>query len=256
MSTLENILLFTFVGSLAALVGGLVLLSNKELIAKVGGFLSPFAAGVLIGAAFFDLLPEAVHESEKLGEANIFPWVVVGILGFFLIERYLHSFHHHDKTHEHEKESKTTVPLIVIGDTVHNFVDGIVIAGTFMAQPALGAVTAIAVFAHEVPQEIGDFGLLLHKGLSKGKVIVVNVISASFAFLGALITFALGGILENYTHILLTVTAGFFLYIALSDLLPEIQYEKKTRIATLQSLVMLAGVLVIWFVVTNFAHTE
>lgn len=256
MSTLEAILIYTFFGSLAALVGGLLLLSNKTLTAKVGVFLAPFAAGVLIGAAFFDLLPEAVQEGKRLGEVNVFPWVVVGILVFFLIERYLHSFHRHEKKHEHEREVKTTVPLIVIGDTVHNFVDGIVIAGTFMAEPALGAVSAVAVFAHEVPQEIGDFGLLLHKGLSRIRVVVINVFSASFAFLGALITFVLGGILENYTHILLTVTAGFFLYIALSDLLPEIQYEKKIRIATLQSLVMLAGVLVIWFVVTNFVHAE
>lgn len=250
---LGSILLYTFIGSLAALTGGLLLLSNKNLTAKISGFLAPFAAGVLIGAAFFDLLPEAVHESKD-SEVNVFVWAVVGIIVFFLVERYIHSFHKHEKQHEHEKESKTTVPLIVVGDTVHNFVDGMAIAATFMVEPALGAVTAFAIFAHEIPQEIGDFGLLLHKGLSRTRVIVINVISAAFAFLGALVTYVLGDILESYIPILLTLTAGFFIYIALSDLIPEIQYEKKSRIATLQSLVMLAGVLIIWLVVTNFAH--
>ena len=255
VSVLSNILIFTFIGSLAALIGGLLLLSNKNLTTKVSSFLAPFAAGVLIGAAFFDLIPEAVSESGESG-SNVFPWIVVGIIAFFLLERYLHSFHSHEKHHEHNKESKTTVPLIVIGDTVHNFVDGVVIAATFMAEPSLGAVSAVAVFAHELPQEIGDFGLLLHKGLSRMRVITINIVSASFAFLGALITYALGEVLESYIPVLLTLTAGFFIYIALSDLIPEIQYEKKKSIASLQSLVMIAGVLVIWFVVTNFGHAE
>ncbi|MBI4059354.1 ZIP family metal transporter [Candidatus Microgenomates bacterium] len=242
MSTLINILLLTFLGSLAGLTGGLLLLANKKLISKVSPYLAAFAAGTLIGVAFFDLLPEAA----------LFPWAAGGIIFFFLIERYLHSFHHHEKHHEHTREARTTVPLIVISDTMHNFVDGVVIAATFMAQPTLGMVTALAVLAHEVPQEIGDFGLLLHKGLSRLRVVVINILSASASFLGAIITYILGDILEGYIPILVSLTAGFFLYIALSDLVPEIQYEKKKRMATLQTLILISGMILIWGVVNLF----
>ena len=251
MSSLENILVFTFLGSIGALIGGVLLLSSKKLIGSASHYLASFAAGTLIGAAFFDLLPEAMEAS---GEVNVFPWIVVGIIIFFLIERYLHSFHHHEKHHEHQKETKTTVPLIIIGDTVHNFVDGVAIAATFMADTSAGIVTALAIFAHEVPQEIGDFGLLAHKGVSRLRIIIINIFSACSAFAGAIITYVMGNFLEEYIPMLITLTAGFFIYIALSDLIPEIQYEKSKRKSTIQTLVMIGGILLIYFTVNYLAH--
>lgn len=249
MSTLGYILLFTFIGSIAALIGGLLLLSYEKLALKASHFLASFAAGVLLGSAFLDLLPEAVHETEELN-TNVYLWVLIGIIIFFLLERTIHWFHHHEDYHEHEKESKSTIPLIIIGDTVHNFVDGIVIAATFLASIPLGIVTAFAVAAHEIPQEIGDFGLLLHKGLSKQKIIIVNLASASSAFIGAIITYLLGDILEGYIPILLALTAGFFIYIAASDLIPEIHYEKRRGFAIIESVLLLVGIATIWLSVS------
>lgn len=250
MTTLSYILLFTFLGSIGALIGGLILLSNEKFALKISHFLASFAAGTLLGTAFFELLPEAIHEAEEL-EINIFPWALFGIVLFFFIERFIHWFHHHEDHHEHEKESKSTVPLIVISDTVHNFIDGVVIAATFLVNIPLGIVTTVAVFSHELPQEIGDFGLLLHKGVSRKKVIVINILSAAAAFVGAFITYVVGDVLANYIPIFLALTAGFFIYIASSDLIPEIHYEKNKRFAIIQSLLLLLGIIVIWISVST-----
>lgn len=253
MSTLENILLYTFIGSIGALVGGSLLIAHKKTALRISHFLASFAAGTLLGTAFFDLLPEAVHGAQEL-DINVFPWALAGLVFFFLVERFIHWFHHHEEAHEHEKEVKSTIPLIVISDTVHNFIDGVVIAATFMASPPLGIITTLAVFAHELPQEIGDFGLLLHKGMSRKKVILVNVISALAAFAGALVTYAVGNVLESYIPIFLAVTAGFFIYIASSDLIPEIHYEKNKKFAIIKSALLLFGVTVIWFAVSFLEH--
>lgn len=246
MSELTYILLLTFLGSIAALIGGLLLVARKNFALKVSHYLSAFAAGTFLGAAFFDLLPEAAHEAEELG-INIFFWTLIGISLFFLVERFIHWFHHHEEgAHEHEKESSATVPLIITGDTVHNFVDGIVIAGTFLVNPSLGVVTTFAVMAHEIPQEIADFGLLLHKGLSRMKVVLLNILSATAAFLGALLAYFTGGLFQESIPLFLALIAGFFIYIATSDLIPEIHYEKNTRAAFVKTLLLFLGIAVIW----------
>lgn len=246
MSTIGYILLFTFIGSIGALAGGLILLSREKFALKISHFLASFAAGVLLGSAFFDLLPEAAHEGEKLG-IDIFLWALIGIVFFFLVERLIHWFHHHEEYHD-EKETKSTLSLIIIGDTMHNFLDGVVIAATFMVSIPLGITTAIAVFAHEIPQEIGDFGLMLHKGLSRGKIILVNILSAATAIAGALLTYTLGETIEKQIPILVALTAGFFIYIATSDLIPEIHHEKRKNYIIYETILLLFGVLLIWFV--------
>lgn len=255
MSTLEYILLFTFIGSVGALIGGIVLLSNEKFAMKISHFLASFAAGVLLGTAFFDLLPEASHVGEK-ENINIFFWTLLGIVIFFLVERFIHWFHHHEEYHEHEKEIKSTLPLIIFGDTMHNFIDGVVIAATFMVNTQVGILTAIAVFAHEVPQEIGDFGLMLHKGLSRKKIILVNIMSASVAFMGAIMTYLLGNVLEGYLPIFLALTAGFFIYIASSDLIPEIHHEKRHGYALIESLMLILGIIVIFIAVSLLKHSQ
>lgn len=246
MSTLGYILIFTFLGSIASLIGGFLLISKKDLAFKVSHFLASFAAGTFLGAAFFDLIPEALHEGEELN-INVPLWVLVGIVSFFLIERFIHWFHHHEQYHEHEKENKSTVPLIILSDTAHNFIDGVIIAATFLVDIQLGIVTTLAVAAHEIPQEIGDFGLLLHKGLSRGKTIVVNIISASVAFLGAIIMYLLGNVVEVHIPILISLTAGFFIYIATSDLIPEIHHEKRKGFALIEACLLIIGIVFIWF---------
>lgn len=260
MSTLEYIIIFSLLGSVGSLIGGLFLLSRGKFALKISHFLASFAAGVLLGTAFLDLLPEAVHEAEETG-IDVFIWALAGIVIFFFIERFIHWFHHHDETldhpahaSKHAQESKSTIPLIIIGDTLHNFLDGVVIAATFMVSIPLGITTTLAVMAHEIPQEIGDFGLMLHKGLAKRKILYVNALSATAAVVGAVLTYNLGDIMEQYISIFLALTAGFFIYIASSDLIPEIHYEKRKKHAIFESLLLVLGIIVVMISVTFLSH--
>lgn len=246
MDTLAYILVFTLAGSVGALIGGVILLFKEQFAIKISHFLASFAAGVLLGAAFVDLLPEALEHAEELGsEINIFGWVLAGILVFFLAERFIHWFHHH---HDHEKQ--TIVPLIIFGDTFHNFIDGVAIAATFMIDIQLGIVTTLAVAVHELPQEIGDFGLLLHRGMSRIKVLQVNVLSTLAALVGAILTYFLGASVEGFLPAMLSLAAGFFIYIALSDLIPEIHNEDRKNVAFWETVLLIFGVAVIWVAVT------
>lgn len=246
LSILGYIILFTLVGSVFSLIGGVFLLFYEKKTLKYSHFLAAFAAGTLLGTVFFDLLPEAVDEGKHV---NIFLWTLIGILGFFLLERFVHWFHHHQTEYTNEPV-KPTVPLIIIGDSVHNFIDGVVIAATFLVSIPLGIVTTLAVAAHEIPQEIGDFGILLHKGLRRKKVLTVNIASALTAVLGALITFWVGERIKESLPILLAITAGFFIYIAASDLIPEIHHENRKGFAVIETALMFVGVMTIWVFIT------
>lgn len=252
MTILGYILVFTFIGSILSLVGGIVLLYQEKLALKISHFLASFAAGTLLGAAFFDLLPEAAHEaaSNAAGaEESIFIWVLLGMLSFFLLERFIYWFHHH---HEHEdpNKQKPTVPLIILGDSIHNFIDGVAIAATFLVSVPLGITTALAVAAHEIPQEIGDFGILLHRRLPKKKILIANILSALTAVVGALLTYWGGAMLSEILPVLLAITAGFFIYIAASDLIPEIHEENRKGFAFIETVLLLTGVVTIWVFVS------
>lgn len=256
MNTLGLIVVFTLLGSVVALVGGVILLYKEKFAIKISHYLSSFAAGALLGTAFLDLLPEAGEHAEELGlETNIFIWTLVGILSFFLLERFIHWFHHH---HDHQgidpKERKSIVPLVILGDSTHNFIDGVVIAATFMVSIPLGIVTTLAVAAHEIPQEIGDFGILLHRGMKRSKVLLVNFLSALVALAGALLTYWIGESIEGYLPILLSLSAGFFIYIAASDLIPEIHNEDRRVVALIETGLLLLGVLVIWGAMQSLSY--
>lgn len=254
LSTLGYIIFFTLIGSVFSLIGGVLLLFKEKKTLKYSHFLAAFAAGTLLGTVFFDLLPEAIGENEhgisEFGiETNIFLWTLIGFLAFFLIERTIHWFHHHQ--HEFSEEGvKPTVPLIIVGDSIHNFIDGIVIAATFLISIPLGIVTTFAVAAHEIPQEIGDFGVLLHKGVKRQKVLFINFLSALTAILGALITFWIGERIEMAIPILLSITAGFFIYIAASDLIPEIHHENRRGFAVIETVCLFLGVGTVWVFIT------
>ncbi len=255
MSTLANILIFTFIGSLASLAGGFLLLAKEKLAYKISHVLASFAAGALLGTAFFDLMPEAAEAVEESGgeHGSVFLWVIIGIIVFYLLERGIHWFHHHsfaheeEKGHDHPHHKKPIIPLIMLGDSMHNFIDGVAIAITFMVNPSLGIVTALAVAAHEIPQEIGDFGVMLHEGLKRKKVILFNIASASIAFLGAILAFLLGEQIEGILPTALALTSGFFIYIALSDILPEIHHEEKKGYAIAETVSLLLGIIVVYF---------
>lgn len=247
---LAQLLLFVSLGSVISLIGGIVLLFKKDLAIKLSDYLSAFAAGTLLGTAFFDLLPEALHGTSQ--PTSVLTWTLIGILIFFLLERFIHWFHHH---HEHgEGVKKPAGALIIIGDSIHNFIDGVAIAITFLVNPALGMVTTLAVAAHEIPQEIGDFGILLKAGYPRKKVLWYNILSACAAFAGALITYAIGPTIEPILPLLLAVTAGFFIYIATSDLIPEIHAWNKKKLAVTESFLLVFGVLLVGVVVNLLEH--
>ncbi len=257
MSTLGYILVFSLIGSVISLIGGLALLYKEKYAYKISHLLSSFAAGALLGTAFLDLLPEAIHESG--GRDEIITWALFGILLFFLIERFIHWFHHHhfhdkDQNAENSFRDKPTVPLIMVGDSIHNFIDGVVIAATFMVDIPLGVVTTFAVAAHEIPQEVGDFGVMLRRGFSRNKVLLFNFISACFAIGGALLTYFAGEIIGSFLPVFLAMTAGFFIYIAASDLIPEIHEENRKNFAFYETALLLVGVLVIWISISLLEH--
>lgn len=244
MSVLGYILLFTIFSSLASLCGGIFLLYKEEFALKISHFLTSFAAGALLGGAFFDLLPEAADEG---GEGNIFPWILLGILLLFLIERFIRSFHHHQHKHLDSEKAKSVVPLVVLSDSVHNFVDGMVIAFTFLTSIPLGIVTSLVVISHEIPQEIGDFSILMNRGVGRVKNLLLNFLSAIMAVVGAVLAYLLGDFIESLLPVLLSLAAGFFIYIAASDLIPEIHNEDRMRVAFFETMLLVLGIGVIWF---------
>lgn len=243
MSTMTQVVFFSLVGGVFSLIGGVILLARKSWANSLVNYATPFAAGALLAAAFVDLLPEAVHE----GDADTALYAtLLGILAFFLLERAIHWFHHHsyDTGHQHEVKS-AKVPLIIIGDTLHNFIDGVAIAAAFLVSPATGIVVTIAIAFHEIPQEIGDFGLLLSKGLSRRKVLLVNVISALATTVAAVTFFALGKSVTVPLDAVLGLTAGFFTYIAVSDIIPEIHEHERKRFIGWQSILLIVGVILV-----------
>lgn len=245
MSLFEYILVFTLIGSVISLAGGALLLVKEKFAIKISHFLAAYAAGALLGTAFFDLLPEALADAGE--DINIFLWALIGFLIFFLMERFIQWFHHH---HEHgQVKGKPIVALVTFGDGVHNFIDGIAIATTFLVSIPLGVVTTFAVAAHEIPQEIGDFGILLHHGVKKGRVLLLNFLSALTALAGAIFAYFAADILAGLLPIFLSVTAGFFIYIAASDLIPEIHNEEKRGVAAIEAILLLIGAATIYMFV-------
>lgn len=235
MATLAQVILFAFLGGVFSLIGGILLLGNKKAAKALEAYGMPFAAGALLAAVFLDLLTDGIAEAPA---DTVLLATMTGIFIFFFAERFLRWFHHH---HQHES-SDPSVPLIIAGDTIHNALDGIAIASAFLISVPTGIVTTIAVAAHEIPQEIGDFGLLLAKNVKRSKVLVINILSALATVVTAIITFQLGNNAQLPTGILLGISAGFLLYIALSDIIPTI-HEKSTnkRLFELQPFLMILG---------------
>ncbi len=255
MPVIIYIYFFTLIGSVFSLIGGLILVSREKFAFKISHLVSAFAAGTLLGTSFFELLPEAGHQLEGSGIhtfENILVITLAGVLSFFLLDKFISWFHHSHV--EVGNEEKQNAALVIIGDSVHNFIDGVVIAATFLISVPLGIATTIAVAAHEIPQEIGDFGILLKKGYKAKSVVLVNILSACMALLGATLIIIFGSYVEEYLPYLLALTAGFFIYIALADLIPGIQEHGLKKAAYLESFLVIAGVWVMWIVSELLSH--
>jgi len=248
--TLLYIILATLAVSLISFVGVLGLAVSKKALDKVLLVLVALAGGGLMGGAFLHLIPEAIHEiGHEHGEMNnIFLFVIVGFVLFLLVEQYLH-WHHHHHVHEHGPEHqaknekyKPMSHLILFGDAVHNLIDGLIIAAGFTVSIEVGIVTTIAVALHEIPQEIGDFGVLVYGGYKKGKALLFNFLSGLTAVVGGVIGFYFAEITEHGIVYLLPIAAGGFIYIAASDLVPEIKHGERGRRMALHFFVFLVGI--------------
>lgn len=249
MSDYLQLISLTLLGGALSLIGGVLLLKNNKSANRLAKYATPFAAGALLSAVFLDLLKDGI---ESYSSDIVLLSALVGIVAFFLGERFLRWFHHHhDREYEKHDAEK---PLIIIGDTVHNALDGVAIAAAFMVSPATGLITTIAVAAHEIPQEIGDFGLLLSRGMTKKKVLLVNIWSALSATLTAVITFALGNSELLPIGVLLGLSAGFLLYIALSDIIPEIHNQSVSKKFFDWSVILLLLGVISVGVTINMAH--
>lgn len=249
------VLFWALIGSVFSLIGGIALISNKALREKTVQYGLPFGAGALLAAAFLGVLPEAIEESD-LHSALVY--ALVGFLGFFVLERLLSWFHHHELHHHkdaHGERSKVHQWLVIVGDTLHNAIDGVAIGAAFLVDPVAGIGAALAVAAHEIPQEIGDFGILLGKGMKPRNVVFVNLMSALATVVTALITYALGDAFDFNPAPLLAVAAGFFIYIAASDIIPDI-HEKSRREGNLQSAILIVGVAVLALVIQLTPHSH
>ncbi len=234
------LLIATTVGSLISLLGGVYLLYGKWAVKKLQRFAVPFAAGALLAAAFLDVLPEALHEGES---NHVLLVTLIGFLFFFVLERSLSWFHHHHEEPSEAHGHQRNVVLIIIGNTLHNFLDGLAIGASFLVNPVTGVVTAVAVAAHEIPRELGDFGLMLSKRMKARNVLWVNFASAVATVVAAALVFGFGDQLPIPEASLLGITAGFFIYIAASDIVPTIHAEPQRRMANIQTVVLILGVI-------------
>ncbi|MCX6769687.1 MAG: ZIP family metal transporter [Candidatus Micrarchaeota archaeon] len=243
MVLLEIIAATVFV-SLLSLVGLALFFLKKKQLDKALFYMISFAAGTMLGAAFFDILPETV---QGIGAQAALEFAFLGIVTAFAMEKIIHWHHHHHVDHQHEHKHPLGM-LTLVGDAFHNFFDGVAIAAAFLLNAPLGIATTIAVACHEIPHELGDFSLLLYSGYEKKEALAFNLLSALTAVAGGLLFFFFSGAFANFESYALAFAAGNFIYIASADLMPELHKEKRTKESTLQLLLLLAGAAAIWLV--------
>ncbi|MGM0592473.1 MAG: ZIP family metal transporter [Halobacteriota archaeon] len=239
MGPLGWIVTSTFLISLVAWIGILTLFLNDELLDQILLVLVALAAGGLIGGAFLHLLPRAIETYGAADTLPLFLYLIAGFCLFYVLEQFIHWHHHHAATHDHEPVSY----LVLVSDTIHNFIDGLVVAGAFLLGVDVGLVTAAAIALHEIPQEIGDFGVLVYGGFGRTQALVLNYLTQATVILGGISGYFLAGVVEDAPVVLLPFAAGNFIYIASSDLIPEIKSEQSARKALVYFVVFLSGVL-------------
>lgn len=241
MEVLFYILVSTFGISLLSFSGALSLFLKEELINKVLLFLVAFSAGALIGGAFLHLLPEAIEDlgSDSNSLLIIFLFLIFGFLTFFFLEQFIRWHHHHSMKHP---DVMPFSYLILVSDSIHNFIDGLVIAASFAVDLSIGFMTALSVALHEIPQEIGDFGVMVYGGIKKTRALLFNFLSATTVILGGIVGFIFSKNLDNSIVFLLPFAAGGFIYIASADLIPEIKHGSEGfKKSLIHSIVFLCG---------------
>jgi zinc and cadmium transporter len=233
--TLLWIIVATFLVSLISLAGIFTLGIKEKLLDKLLFGLIGFSAGALIGGAFLHLMPEAL---SRLESTRAFLYLILGLVLFFVLERYLHWRHCHE---EATCRVHPVTYLNLVGDSFHNFIDGMVVAVSFLASLKLGVVTTLAVIFHEIPQELGDFAVLVYGGFTKQKALLYNFLTALTAVAGALAAYFLYDLASGFANFILPMTAGGFVYIAASDLIPQMHKEKDLRRSNLAFIFFFLG---------------
>ncbi len=236
-------LLSVLIVSLLSFIGVFAISLKKKLLDKVLILLVSLSAGVMLGDAFIHLIPEAASSGFTL---QVSLAILAGITLFFIMEKFVHWRHCH--LHPSEKHPQSYAIMNLLGDGLHNFIDGMLIAGSFLVDIRLGIATTIAVVLHEIPQEVGDFGVLLHGGFKKREAMWFNFLTALFSVLGAVIVLAIGKASALVPQFLIPFTAGGFIYIAASDLIPQIHHhvEKHWRQSVLELVVFVFGIVAMY----------
>ena len=238
MSVLFWIIGSTLAMSLIAWAGLLTLFLKEKLLKKIILPLVAFSAGALLGGAFLHMLPEAINEIGP--SLSVFLWVLFGFSLFFLLENFIQWHHCHRAPSEHKKP---VTYLILVADGVHNFIGGLAIAGAFIVDVNVGIATWLACAAHEIPQELGDFGILIHGGWEKKEALLFNFFSALTIVFGGIIAYFLSTKID--VTFLLPFAAGNFIYIASSDLIPEIKHKCDMRSNLIHFIAFVFGILLI-----------
>jgi len=251
-------LLSVIIVSLVAVVAILPLLYKKKVSKNFLLILMSLSVGALMGSVFIHFLPEAVSHGYTLGLAIN---VLLGFLVFFVLERLIH-WHHNKKCMKNPDQyghghAYHLAPLNLIGDGIHNFLDGLVIAGSYMVSIPLGIAATLSIIFHEVPQEIADFGVLLYSGWSKMKALVFNFLSATTAILGAIVGLILAGKVQGFSNFVIPFAAGNFIYIAASNLVPELHRHCKFKDVFIHLFFIIVGIaIMVLVVVFGPAHTH
>jgi zinc and cadmium transporter len=235
--------------SLVSLVGLLTISMDEARVRRLATLFVSFAVGSLLGDAFIHLIPQifagSTPENPPLSPSLL---ILGGILVFFIVEKLLRHSHGvlHEHHHGHPAISRPDLAAInVLGDAIHNFIDGVVIGASYLVSPAVGVSTTVAVLFHEIPQEFADFGILIHSGLKVRKAVLLNLGSASVAILGTAMSLVAGSVAEEaVTAVLLPVTAGGFVYLAAADLIPELQHDRSLRAVFTQTSLIALGIAV------------
>lgn len=241
------ILISTSIVSLISLVGIITLAIKKELLQRVLFILIGFSAGALLGGAFLHLLPEAL---QRANSTVVFYYLILGIVLFFLMEKYLHWRH----CHEGACDIHAFTYLSLVGDSFHNLIDGMVIAASFVISVKLGIATTIAIIIHEIPQELGDFAVLVYGGFTREKALFFNFLSALAALVGAFLGYFVLNSLRGFSNFILPLTAGGFIYIAASDLIPQIHKEVDPKRSVVAFAAFLSGIMFMSLAKILFPH--
>lgn len=225
--------------SFLSLIGAVFLIFKRDAVNRIMSPLLAFSSGVLLGSAFFDLVPESL----VLIPDNAFALIVAGIITFFSLEK-LMQWHHHVEG-DHAEVGKVAAYLSLLGDGLHNFIDGVIIGGAFLISLPLGVTVTVAVIAHEIPHELADFTILLNAGFSNSKALFYNFLSATTAIFGTLLVLWVSTTAHSVIPYLVPFGAGNFLYIAMSDLIPELHRPRSRKSSILQIIMLILGAMAI-----------